>query len=125
MSIIYHITPRDQWQAAQAAGAYRTESLDKEGFTHCSTAAQILRTANKFYKGQTGLVLLGIDTDKVQAEVRFEPPINPQTHLPEPDATEYFPHIYGALNTDAVIKVVDFPAHADGSFTLPEGVTET
>ncbi len=122
MSIILHIAHRDQWQAAQAKGTHRTESLDTEGFIHCSTAAQVIRVANKFYSGQQGLLLLCIESDKVRAEVRFEPPINPQTRQPEPDVKENFPHIYGELNTDAVVKVIDFPPGADGTFTLPDGI---
>jgi uncharacterized protein (DUF952 family) len=119
LTIIFHITQGDRWQSAQAAGSYRTESLDTENFIHCSTAAQVIHVANKFYAGQTGLMLLCIDTDKIQAEVRFEPPINPKTHLPEPGVDEYFPHIYGALNADSVIKAVNFPPAGDGTFSLP------
>lgn len=125
MSIILHIVKRDQWQAAQAAGTHRTESLDTEGFIHCSTAAQVIRVANKFYSGQKDLILLCIDSDKVHSEVRFEPPINPQTRQPEPDVDEYFPHIYGELNTDAVVKTIDFPPGESGSFSLPDGIPST
>ena len=38
------------------------------------------------------------------------------------DRSEAFPHIYGPLNTDAVIKVVDFLPDDDGLFTLPADV---
>jgi len=43
------------------AGRYLTPSLAKEGFIHCSTRAQVLPVADKFYKGQSGLIVLGID----------------------------------------------------------------
>ncbi|MFZ5885725.1 MAG: DUF952 domain-containing protein, partial [Chloroflexota bacterium] len=58
--MIFHITSRTDWEAAQAKGEYIAPSLQTEGFIHCSTAAQILPVAEKFYKGQSGLVLLMI-----------------------------------------------------------------
>jgi uncharacterized protein (DUF952 family) len=33
-----------------------------------------------------------------------------------------FPHLYGALNVDAVVRVVELPCEVDGSFRLPEGL---
>lgn len=38
--VIVHITTDDAWSAAQATGVYRPDSLDQEGFIHCSTPAQ-------------------------------------------------------------------------------------
>lgn len=55
---LFYITTQQQWQQAQAVGEYRAESLDTEGFMHCSTAVQIHWVANTFFAGQTGLVLL-------------------------------------------------------------------
>jgi uncharacterized protein (DUF952 family) len=120
MAIILHITHQSDWQAALESGAYQTPTLEKDGFIHCSTDAQALRIANNFYRGQIDLVLLVIDTDKLVASVKIEAPINPQTGQPEPEIKELFPHVYGAINLDAVIKVVPFPPNADGTFTLPQ-----
>ncbi|NJO39355.1 MAG: DUF952 domain-containing protein [Cyanobacteria bacterium CRU_2_1] len=52
MSIILHITQRQQWEAAQTIGVCRSESSHIEGFIHCSIANQIIRVANLFYARQ-------------------------------------------------------------------------
>jgi uncharacterized protein (DUF952 family) len=120
MSTILHITHQSDWQAALNSGSYQTPSLTKEGFIHCSTEAQALRVANTFYHGQTNLVLLVIDTDKLTSPLKFEGPINPQTGRPEPDVQDLFPHVYGAINIDSVTNVIPFPPNIDGTFTLPK-----
>ncbi len=120
MSTILHITHQSDWHAALDSGSYQTASLTSEGFIHCSTDAQALRVANTFYKGQTDLVLLVIDTDKLTSSLKFEGPINPQTGQPEPDVHDLFPHIYGVLNLDAVTNVIPFPPNPDGTFTFPK-----
>lgn len=120
--VIYHITQAEQWAKAVEAGQYTAESLVTEGFIHCSTAAQVVGVANRFYAGQRGLVLLCIDHQRVSADVAFETPINPETRRPEAGSSELFPHIYGPLNLEAVVEVVPFEAGADGTFTLPAGV---
>ncbi|MDM9384239.1 DUF952 domain-containing protein [Chlorogloeopsis sp. ULAP01] len=91
---------------------YHNDSLKTEGFIHCSTPQQITRVANYIFANQTGLVLLFINPEKVKAEIRYE-----NTEL-----DELFPHIYGALNTDAVFKIVDFEPNEDGLFQLPKEV---
>ena len=107
MSRIWHITGRQQWQQAQLSQTYHSNSLDSEGFIHCSTQEQVLSVANFLFRGQQGLVLLGIDSSKVQADIRYE----------DVEGTA-FPHIYGALNTDAVVEVWDFEPGVDGKFAL-------
>ncbi|MBN2004221.1 MAG: DUF952 domain-containing protein [Anaerolineae bacterium] len=113
MTLILHITSRDAWLAAQRAGEYRGDTLETDGFIHCSDPDQVLGVANGFFAGQTGLVLLCIAAGKVGPEIRYEDLY---------DAGKRFPHIYGPLNLDAVTKVVDFPPQADGTFALPEGI---
>lgn len=114
--MILHIATRADWEAAQARGNYQTASLDSEGFIHCSTPAQVLNTATKFFAGQTDLVLLLIDESKLQPELIYEDGTALGGH------TEQFPHLYGALNLDAIVQHFDFGAAADGSFSLPAGL---
>jgi len=108
--MILHITHRSDWEAAQATGEYRADSLAAEGFIHCSTVGQVLGPANEFYRGQDDLVLLVIDPARLAAELVYEDSYHIGTA---------FPHIYGPLNLDAVTSVVPFPPLADGTFELP------
>jgi uncharacterized protein (DUF952 family) len=116
--MIYHITSRRAWQEAQQRGEYRAESLESEGFIHCSTRTQILPVAEKFYKGQQGNVLLVIDPSLLTSELRWEPPSGgtPPPGVPEGDL---FPHVYGPINLDATVKVFDLESDPDGSYKLP------
>jgi prolyl oligopeptidase len=107
--VIVHITPRAEWQRAQGEGAYRADTLASEGFIHCSEPHQVVRTADRYYRGRDGLVLLLIDEARLVPEIKREP--SPEGEL--------FPHVYGPLGLDAVVGVLDFPAGADGSFALP------
>ena len=116
MGTIFHITARRDWSSANATGRYEPPSLETEGFIHCSTAAQTLATANRYYAGTSGLVLLCVDEEKTTAPVKYESPSDPGHDR----ADERFPHVHGPLNPDAVTRVVDFPANADGSFDAPQ-----
>lgn len=107
MTKIWHITKREQWEQSQLAQVYFSESFDSEGFIHCSTSEQVLPVANLLFCGQQGLVLLGIDSSQVEAQIRYEEV-----------AGTMFPHIYGALNTTAVVEVLDFAPGINGLFEL-------
>ena len=111
MRLILHITSKSAWEAAQKNGFYAAPSLESEGFIHCSTPAQVVATAQRFYAGQSGLVLLVIDPARVKAEIKYE------AGTDKPD--ELFPHIYGTLNLNAVTRVPDFASDAAGNWVLP------
>jgi len=116
--MIYHITSRHEWTVAQANGEYIAPSLSTEGFIHCSKLSQVLPVANNFYKGQSDLILLMIDESLLSSTLKWEPPSG---GAPPPGVAEgdMFPHIYGAINLNAVIKAVDLESMSDGTFTLP------
>jgi uncharacterized protein (DUF952 family) len=115
MKMIFHLVERAEWERAVAAGEYAPESLRSDGFIHCSTLAQLVATANAWFRGRRGLVVLCIEESRLDAPLRLERPIGHG----DPRAREAFPHLYGALKLDAVIEVVAFPCDSAGEFMLP------
>jgi uncharacterized protein (DUF952 family) len=94
---LVHLCLRKDWEQAVQAGVYRAASLDELGFIHLSRPEQIQGVAKRYYAGIQGLVLLWINPHKLSAEIRWEP-----------SDGQVFPHLYGALNVDAVQSVQDF-----------------
>jgi uncharacterized protein (DUF952 family) len=97
MPIVYHITTSAAWNKAQQQGFYETPSLKEEGFIHCSQEHQVEGVLQRYYSGQTGLVKLVIDTDKLTSKFIFDW---------SPSTADTFPHVYGPINVNAVIEVV-------------------
>jgi uncharacterized protein (DUF952 family) len=114
---ILHLVANDTWLTAVKGGVYHADSLSTEGFIHCSKPSQILEVANNFYRGQQGLVLLVIDPSRLAAELKWEPPAEPAPTKAR--AGDLFPHVYGPLNLDAVVKVLKFEPLAGSMFSLP------
>ena len=94
--MIYHVISAGEWQKALQQGFYEAGSLATEGFIHTSKAEQVEGVLNRYYKGQGNLLLLHIDEDKITSKLVYEFSVS---------VNEEFPHIYGPLNVDAVIKV--------------------
>ncbi len=97
MPEILHITPKTSWERAVADGEYRGDTLATEGFIHCCTPEQVAGVHDRYYRGQTGLLVLKIDPGRRALPLKRESP---------PDSNEKFPHLYGPLNLDAVVEVV-------------------
>jgi len=96
MAFIYHITTKQDWNAAKEKGFYTASSLETEGFIHCSEQQQIKGVLERYYQGKTNLLNLAIDPQKLRSELKYEL---------APSVNENFPHVYGPINLDAVVNV--------------------
>lgn len=101
---IHHLALRHAWEAAtEEDELYRRSTIDRsleeEGFIHCSYPDQVQGVADRFYRSRTDVLLLTIDPTKVHAEIRTE---------------NLFPHIYGPLPVDAVVRVEPVACGEDG-----------
>lgn len=93
--IIFHVTSRTLWEDALKSGMYSGDRFDEDGFIHCSDANQIGKIGDFFLKNRGGddMLVLEIDTSKVNAEIKYE------------GREELYPHIYGPINADSVVSV--------------------
>jgi uncharacterized protein (DUF952 family) len=108
MPNIYHLIDQGSWDSARPAPEYRAESLATEGFIHCSeNLDQMLKVANRRYSGRTDMLALEVDSRRLTSPVKRE----------ASRSGEIYPHIYGPLNTDAVINVWALPLDGDGNFS--------
>jgi uncharacterized protein (DUF952 family) len=103
MRRIYHLVPRSMWERAPP-GPYSAPSLATEGFIHCSNADQVAVSADKFYASEAELVVLAVDPDRLTSPLRDE----------EGRPGELFPHIYGPINRDAILAIIQLERGEDG-----------
>ncbi|WP_223190135.1 MULTISPECIES: DUF952 domain-containing protein [unclassified Streptomyces] len=101
---VLHLTERSLWEAARAKGTYeistRGRTLREEGFIHCSTRAQLPRTAAAFFADLDDLVVLVVDPGRLGVPLKYE--------AAKPGGEE-FPHIYGPIPVEAVVAVEPWP----------------
>ena len=108
MSLIYKITPRGDWERAEAAGRFEGAAVDlADGFIHFSTAEQAAETAARHFAGEADLLLVAVETDRI-GDLRWEPS----------RGGDLFPHLYGPLPMDAVVWARPMPLR-DGRHDLP------
>lgn len=92
---IYHIVLPEIWMAIDN-DLYEAASLETEGFIHCSFAEQLDGVIARYYSDKSNLVILEIDPERLMSRMIKEPSTN----------SEIYPHIYGPINRDAIVRVV-------------------
>lgn len=109
-----HLTPEPVWRGQIGQAAYLPEAFAREGFIHCSDGeARVLEAGNRYYRDDPRpYLLLDIDLDRVGAPAIYE------------DEARCFPHIYGPLEREAVVRVRRVERGDDGRFVeIGEGVS--
>lgn len=108
---IYKICPRALWRRAEETGHFSGAPVDvTDGFIHFSTATQVRETARKHFSGQTDLLLIAADAERLGEALRYE----------VSRGGALFPHLYGPLPLAAVLSVRPLPPGADGAHEFPE-----
>ena len=89
---VYHIVLPEAWEPVKNNSTYSAESLDTEGFIHCSYDHQLDDVIERYYSTAPELVILKLDVNKLTSKLVSEPSTG----------GEVYPHIYGPINLDAV-----------------------
>lgn len=92
--LIYHIVLPEIWEAFDT-GLYRVQTLETEGFIHCSYAHQLDAVIERYYSGTNSIVVMEIETERLMSRVLSEPSTG----------NELYPHIYGPINRDSIVRV--------------------
>jgi len=93
--LIYHIVLPDVWEKFADEHEYEAESLQTEGFIHCSYRNQLDEVLERYYKDAGKVLILHINPHYLKSELVAEPST----------AREIYPHIYGRINKSAIVNI--------------------
>ena len=102
----YHLTPTEVWERQRDGPLYVPEGFEREGFIHATNGLDpLLDVANLFYVSDgRPFCVLQLDVGAIRAAVRYD------------DPEELYPHIFGPLNTDAVVGTMTAHRSTEGRF---------
>ena len=93
--IIYHIVTPEIWEKFADETEYEAESLQTEGFIHCSYRNQLEDVLPRYYANEKRVLILHINPHRLHAPLVAEPSTN----------REVYPHIYGTINKSAIVDI--------------------
>ena len=110
LKYIFKIIDVNEWQKVREIGAYSGSSKDiEDGFIHFSGEDQVKGTLEKYYSKQENLVLLKVETLKLD-------------HLIWEQASDgnMFPHLYSSLDLSNVVDEFEITLDNNGIHELPD-----
>ncbi|WP_298772340.1 DUF952 domain-containing protein [uncultured Shewanella sp.] len=148
MKPLYHLIQQADLEQLKTSERYEPDSLALDGFIHLAYKEQLPFIIQQFFvppflkagvlnKGeglqQVGLYLVEITPERLTAKVVDEPAVGLSTDLaastesdsleqdrsPERNkATELYPHLYGALNREAIVTINSLHINALGDYVI-------
>jgi uncharacterized protein (DUF952 family) len=110
--LIFKIFRRCEWDALREAGRTRGAPIDvADGYIHFSTREQVAETAAKHFAGESDLVLVAVEADRLGDPLKWE----------ASRGGALFPHLYRDLRMADVVWDKSLPLGATGHI-FPEGV---
>jgi uncharacterized protein (DUF952 family) len=107
---IYKICTKIEWQEIKNKTQYKGTKKDiEDGFIHFSGEEQVEGTLKKFYSNQKDLILLKVDTLKLDNLI-----------WEQASDGNMFPHLYSALDLSNVVEEFEISLKDDGSHVLPD-----
>ena len=110
LKYIFKIIDLDEWQKVKQSETYLGSSKDiEDGYIHFSGEDQVKGTLEKYYSKQENLVLLKVETLKLD-------------HLIWEQASDgnMFPHLYSSLDLSNVVDEFEINLTDNGIHKLPD-----
>ena len=107
---IYKIIDNIELEKAKLSGEYLGSSKDiQDGYIHFSGQDQVQSTLIKYYSGIENLILLKVETLKLE-------------HLVWEQASDgnFFPHLYSPLDLSNVVNEFEITLDKNGTHILPK-----
>lgn len=98
---VYHFADPADWARAQTVGAYAPDALQRDGFLHCATQAQLAGVIERHQRGRGARVLLTLDAAALGDALRYDW---------SERSGDHFPHVYGPIALTAVRSAEAFLA---------------
>ena len=106
---VYKICSKSEWLSAIQNGKFIGTKKDiEDGYIHFSKKNQIKRTLDKYFSKQKDLILLKIETFKLDNLV-----------WEQASDGNMFPHLYSSFDISNVCNELDITLNEDGTHTLP------
>ncbi len=109
--LTFHLVAAEYYRDTDRGAPYVPAAFADDGFIHCTDGAEnVAEVANRYYRDDRRMyIVLVIDKALVEPRVVYD------------DPARIYPHIYGALNRDAIVDVRPVLRAADGSFLPLDG----
>jgi uncharacterized protein (DUF952 family) len=102
---VFKICRVEDWRSAVQSGFFEGSLDDKrDGFIHLSTGEQLAETAAKHFRGQEGLLLIALDSERLGSPLKWE----------VSRGGVHFPHLYGPLPASAALWTRPIRLNATG-----------
>jgi uncharacterized protein (DUF952 family) len=107
---VFKLCRSAEWKTAKHDGVYTGTKMDRGyGFIHLYTEEQLPAMLAQFAADKDDLILIEIDAEKINRNLRFE---RMRT------GSGAYPHLYDILTLDAVVKAGTPVRQADGKITI-------
>jgi uncharacterized protein (DUF952 family) len=109
---IYKIIDNVELEKAKLSGEYLGSSKDiQDGYIHFSGQDQVASTLKKYYSGIENLILLKVETLKLDYLV-----------WEQASDGNMFPHLYSKLDLSSVIEEIEISLNENGNHKLPKNL---
>jgi uncharacterized protein (DUF952 family) len=113
--LVYKVLRPAEWAAAQETGQFAGSRDDqRDGFVHLSAAHQVRGVCDRYFAGESALVLLTIEVARLGPPLKWE-----ISHK-----GEAFPHLYGSLPLALVQSIADIRRGEDGRLAFPPEIPD-